>query len=42
MAKIDIVYKVDHYVVYVDGKFFCTADTHEEACKELMREGFVM
>lgn len=42
MPNIDITYVVDHYVVMVDGQFFCTADTHEEAVRELEREGFVM
>ena len=40
--NIDIRKQMDHYVVYVNGEFFCTADTIVEACKELEREGYVM
>ena len=29
-----------HYEVYVNGKFFCTADTMMEAIKELQKEGY--
>lgn len=38
---IQITHEGDHYVVYVDGVFFCTADTHEEAVRELEREGVI-
>ena len=41
-ADIQIKHEMDHYVVYVNGEFFCTSDTVLEACKELEREGFVM
>lgn len=27
----------NHYVVYIDGEFYCTADTHYEAVKEAER-----
>ena len=30
-----IVRDRDHYVVYINGKFYCTADTYQEAKKEL-------
>lgn len=30
-----IVHKRDHYEVYVDGMFVCSADTVVEAAKEL-------
>ena len=40
--KIDIVQDRDHYVVKVDGEFFCTADTHQEAVQELQAEGYFM
>lgn len=30
-----IVHKKDHYNVYINGKFYCSADTFEEAVKEL-------
>jgi hypothetical protein len=31
----DIVRDHDHYVVYIDGKFFCTADRVKEAVEEV-------
>lgn len=37
----DIVSERGHYVVYVNGKFFCSADTHHEAVQELMAEGIL-
>ena len=24
-----------HFVVYIDGKFYCTADSHMEAVKDI-------
>lgn len=30
----------EYYVVYVNGKFFCTADTPVEAIRELEKEGY--
>ena len=30
----DIVQDREHYVVYIEGKFFCTADKLTEAVKE--------
>lgn len=39
--KIDIRRDRDHYVVYVNDKFFCSADTYMDAVKELEKEGFV-
>ena len=37
--EVSIVYEVskdrEHYVVHVNGKFFCTADTYGEALNEL-------
>lgn len=27
-----------HYVVYVDGKFYCSADTYSEAESEIKEE----
>ena len=38
---IEIEQQDGHYVVYTDGVFFCTADTHKEAAEELMNEGLV-
>lgn len=34
-SKID--HENGHYIVYIDGEFFCTADTHLEAVQELER-----
>ena len=31
----DIVHENGHYTVYVDGEFFCSADTHLEAEQEV-------
>ena len=41
-CTIDISLDMDHYVVFVDGEFFCTADTHQEAVHELQAEGYSM
>lgn len=41
-CAIDISLDMDHYVVFVDGEFFCTADTHREAVHELQAEGYSM
>ena len=30
-----IVRDRDHYVVYINGKFYCTADTYREAVQEV-------
>lgn len=24
-----------HYEIYINGKFYCSADTHEEAAREI-------
>ena len=37
-ADYEIVHERDHYVVYCNGKFFCSADTHYEAAKEIEAE----
>ena len=37
-ANYDIIHDRDHYVVYCDGKFFCSADTFHEAVKEIEKE----
>lgn len=37
--EVKIVHEQNHYVAYVDGKFFCTADTYTEAAKEISQEG---
>lgn len=41
MNHIKIISKCGHYVAYVNGEFFCTADTYNEAVKELEREGII-
>lgn len=35
MADYDIVKDREHYVVYIEGKFFCTADKLSEAVEEV-------
>ena len=35
---IEITRKHEHWVVHVDGKFFCTADTYTEAVTEIETE----
>lgn len=32
---VEITHDRDHLVVYVNGEFFCTADTYSEAVKEV-------
>lgn len=41
MGEVDIRREYGHYVVYVDGEFFCSADTHYEAIKELEKAGIL-
>ena len=41
MNGVEIKRERDHFVVYVDGEFFCTADTHLEAVQELEKAGIV-
>lgn len=36
--EVKIVHEHNCYVAYVDGKFFCTADTYAEAAKEISKE----
>lgn len=31
----NIIHVNDHYEVYIDGKFYCSADTVTEAAKEI-------
>lgn len=35
-----IVENHGHYEVYIDGKFFCSADTMAEAVHELMEDNY--
>lgn len=37
-----IISEYGHYTVYIDGKFFCTADTYYEAVRELESEGIMV
>lgn len=32
---IDIKRDHEHYVVYINGEFYCTADTFDEAIREI-------
>lgn len=42
MSKtIDIKQEYGHYVVYVNGKFYCSADTYLEAVNELQADGLM-
>lgn len=41
MSDVEIKRERDHFIVYVDGEFFCTADTHLEAVQELEKAGIV-
>lgn len=36
--NIDIKRDREHYVVYIDGEFYCTADTFEEAIREIKED----
>lgn len=35
MSKIEIRHEYDHYAVYVDDEFYCSADTYSEAEDDL-------
>ena len=35
MSKIEIKKRFDHYAVYVDDEFYCTADSYREAEDEI-------
>lgn len=34
--NVDIKRRKEHFEVYIEGKFFCTADNEREAAKEAM------
>ncbi len=36
---VQIIHDGDHYVAYVDGELYCTADTYREAVQELGKDG---
>ena len=33
--NVKIIHERGHYAVYVDGEFYCTADTYAEAAREV-------
>lgn len=33
--NVKIIHERGHYTVYVDGEFYCTADTYAEAAREI-------
>lgn len=41
MPNIDIRHEGDHYSAYVNGEFYCSADTYHEAVQELMGDGIL-
>lgn len=41
MDDVKIRHEGDHYVAYVNGQFYCSADTHLEAVQELMDDGIL-
>jgi hypothetical protein len=41
-VEFDIRRERDHYVVFVNGKFFCSADSIMEAMNELESEGYIV
>lgn len=38
---VKILREGNHYVAYVNGKIYCSADTHREAVQELIRDGIL-
>ena len=41
MPDVNIRQEGSHYAVYVDGKFYCSADTYLEAVQELVKDGIL-
>ena len=41
MPNVDIRHEADHYTAYVNGKFYCSADTYFEAVQELVTDGIL-
>ena len=39
MPNVDIRHEADHYAAYVNGEFYCSADTYFEAIQELVTDG---
>lgn len=39
--SVDILSENDHYVAYVNGAVYCTADAYGEAVKELTDDGVI-
>lgn len=36
-----IKHEGDHYAVYIDNVFYCSADTYYEAAKEAVKGGYL-
>ena len=41
MPDVDIRHEADHYAAYVNGEFYCSADTYFEAVQELVTDGIL-
>lgn len=41
MPDVNIQREGNHYVAYVNGEFYCSADTHLEAVQELIGDGIL-
>ena len=41
MPNVDIRHEADHYAAYVNGEFYCSADTYFEAVQELVTDGIL-
>ena len=41
MDNVEIKRERDHFIVYVNGEFFCTSDTYLEAAQELKKAGYL-
>lgn len=41
MPDVNIRQEGSHYVAYVDGKFYCSADTYLEVVQELVKDGIL-
>ena len=39
MPNVDIRHEAGHYIAYVNGEFYCSADTYFEAVQELVTDG---
>ena len=41
MPDVNIRHEADHCVAYVNGEFYCSADTYFEAVQELVTDGIL-